>query len=68
VEPQDYRIVAQSIMDGADRDAVEKLLRENHELKRTRSEAEASARMAGYQEGQRDLRRSIGELLGVPAS
>ena len=35
-----------------------------HELERTRSEAEAAARVAGYQEGQRDLRQSIRALIG----
>jgi flagellar biosynthesis/type III secretory pathway protein FliH len=43
---------------------IAKLEHENHELRRTRSEAEAQARIDGYQEGQRDLRRDINALLG----
>lgn len=44
---------------------IAKLEHEVHELKRTRSEAEAQARMAGYQEGQRDLKQSIRSLIGL---
>ena len=38
---------------------------EIRELTRTRSEAEAAARVAGYQEGQHDLRKSIASILGI---
>lgn len=46
-------------------DEVKKLTHENHELRRTRSEAEANSRVAGYSEGQNDLRKSLGGPLGA---
>ena len=45
--------------------AVNGLANEIRELIRTRSEAEAAARVAGYQEGQHDLRKSIASILGI---
>ena len=44
----------------------DKAQREINELKRTRAEAEAAARIEGYKEGQRDLRRDIRAMLLGP--
>ena len=46
-------------------DVVEKLLREIHELKRTREEAVAAAHAQGYHEGQLMMQRSIRSTLGL---
>jgi hypothetical protein len=59
----DYREEAYKITN--DTNAIEKLLRENHELKRTRSEAEATARIEGYKRGQVDLKSDIRLMLGI---
>lgn len=42
---------------------IEKLQREVHELKRTRSEAEAAAKVQGYRDGVRELRQQFRALL-----
>jgi hypothetical protein len=44
-------------------DTVKVAAHEISELRRTRSEAEAAARVAGYEEGKRDLRRDLNALL-----
>ena len=38
---------------------IEKLLRENHELRRTRSEAEAVARSEGFKQGADDVVKQL---------
>ena len=45
----------------------DKCATEIHELLRTRSEAEADARVAGYKEGQRDAREAMRHSLGIPS-
>jgi hypothetical protein len=42
-----------------DAEAIEKLLKEIHELKRTRSEAEAAAEVRGHKAGGDEARRQI---------
>lgn len=46
-------------------DVVESLLRQIHELKRTRSEAEADALAVGRQQGRRDLQQELRIRLGL---
>lgn len=41
---------------------VDDLLREIHELKRTRAEAEADATVRGYQNGRRDYRADLAAM------
>lgn len=45
------------------RKEVAKLHKDIHELKRTRSEAEAAAEVAGYKDGQRHMQNSLTGLL-----
>lgn len=44
---------------------VRKLLVENHELKRTRSEAEAAAEIKGYRVGAEEVRRQLRGVVGA---
>jgi hypothetical protein len=46
-------------------DLLRKAATQIHELERTRSEGEAQARVAGYQEGQRDMRNSLRAMFGL---
>lgn len=55
----DYTLV-RSVLNLIDRQS-----NEIHELNRTCSEGEAQARLAGYQEGQADLKKSIRSLIGL---
>jgi len=53
----DYKLFAQEIC--GDQKKVEELLKELHELKRTRDEAEAQARLQGYREGAESVLKQL---------
>lgn len=62
---EDYRLKAQEIC--GDVEAVRKLLVEIHELKRTRSEAEAAAEIRGRNSGMEEARKQLRAAIGAPA-
>ena len=66
---EDSETMAVIAIDIAGRDKIVKMLEsaehEIHELKRTRSEAEAAARVEGYKQGRRDCQEAIRSLIGL---